>query len=223
MPENVYEIIETAADCNIKRFMAATFDNKLKVLIISGNPSEEEYKELEPKLKDASEFIYAQYVDISGLYLSQEFELMAYINSLNHRISTIKWFVELQTKFIAQFKMPYIPELKMVEKYGYKLFWNPESPEAFMKKLNSIPAKESRYSIRLTEKVNELFALRKKKVQKEHTILESRKDFIMMMNRLQQAKFVINKNETTVEELALMIKDQRDQIETENMSRKFKK
>lgn len=223
MGKKVYKYIETAADCTIKPFMAAIFEDKLKALITNGNPSEKEYKELEPKLKEASEYIYAQYVDISGLYLSQEFELVAYINSLNHRISTLKWFVELQTKFIVQFGVPYIPELKMVEKYGYKLFWNPENQEAFMKKLNSIPAKESRYSIRLTEKVNELFALRKKKVQKEHTILESRKDFIMMMNRLQQAKFVINKNETTVEEVSLMIKDQRDQVETENMSRKFKK
>lgn len=223
MAEKVYEFIESASDCNIKRFMAATFENKLKALITNGNPSEEEYKELEPKLQNAFEYIYAQYVDISGLYLSQEFELVGYINSLNHRITTMKWFVELQNKFMDEFEVPYLPGLSIAERYGYKLYWDPNYPESFIRKLNSIPAKESKFTIRITEKTKELVELRKKQIKKEHTLLESRKDFITMMNRLQQHKFVIDKNETTVEELALMIKDQRDQVETDNMNRKFKK
>lgn len=223
MDEMVYEYIESAADCSIKRFMAATFENKLKALIINGNPSEEEYHALEPKLQTAFEFIYAQYVDFSGLYLSQEFELVAYIKSLDTRITTLKWFVDLQNLFMGQFNVPYLPGLSVAEKYGYRLYWDPNYPDSFIQKLNSIPAKESKFKIRMAEKTKELVELRKKQIKKEHSVLETRKDFITMMNRLQQRKFVIDKNETTVEELALMIKDQRDQAEAENMNRKFKK
>lgn len=223
MPDVAYEIIESAADCNIKRFMAATFEDKLKALITNGNPSEAEYKVLEPKLRNAFEFIYAQYVDISGLYLSQEFEIVAYINSLEHRLTTMKWFVELQSVFMKEFNVPYLPGLVIAERYGHKLYWDPSYPESFIKKLEAIPSREAKFKIRIAEKTKELVELRKKQVNKVHTLLETRKDFITMMNRLQQKKFVIDKNETTVEELALMIKDSRDQVETENMQRKFKK
>lgn len=223
MDEKVYEFVETAADCTIKQFMAATFENKLKALITNGNPSEAEYKILEAKLRNAFEYIYAQYVDFSGLYLSQEFEIVAYINSLDHRVTTLKKFVELQNLFMDQFKVPYLPGLSIAERYGYKLYWDPNYPESFIKKLDAIPAKEAKFKIRIAEKTKELVELRTKQVKKEHTILETRKDFITMLNRLQQKKFVINKNETTVEELALMIKDSRDQVESDNMNRKFKK
>jgi hypothetical protein len=214
--EIIPEYVKDASDCTIKQFMRAAFESKFKVLIISGEPTEKQ-------LKDAFEYIYAQYVDLSGLYLSQEFEIVAYISSLDHRIQTMKRFVELQKTFIGHFDMPFLPGLKIAERYGHKLYWDPNNPDVFMSKLNAIAGKEAKYSIRVTEKVNELIALRKKKVTKEHSILENRKDFITMLNRLQQQKFVINKSETTVEELALMIKDHRDQVETDNINRKYKK
>lgn len=223
MAERTYEIIEDAADCTIKQFIRATFEGKLKVLIVDGNPSEEEYKILEPKLKNAFEYIYAQYVDISGLYRSQEFEILAYIDSLDKRIWTMKRFVELQRTFMSHFDMPFLPGFAIAEKYGHRLVWNPEYPDLFKKQLDAIPTKESRYSIKVNEKVKELVELRKKSITKEHSILESRKEFISMLNRLQQHKFVINKSETTVEELGLMIKDYRDQIQTEKMNGKFVK
>jgi len=216
MPEQTYKIVETASECTIKQFIRATFEGKHNVLIIEGNPTDEQ-------LKNAFEYIYAQYVDMSGLYQSQEFEIVAYIDFLDKRIWTMKRFVELQKTFISHFDMPYLPGLKIAEKYGHKLYWDPNYPDSFITKLNSIAVKEAKYTIKVAEKVTELVALRKKKVTKEHSILESRKDFITMLNRLQQQRFVINKSETTVEELALMIKDQRDQAQTENMNRQYKK
>lgn len=217
MSDKEFEIIDNASDCTIKQFMKAAFDGKHEVLIISGSPSEE-------VLKNAFEFIYAQYVDISGLYQSQEFEILAYIDSLSKRKGTLEQFVELQRAFMAQFDgVPFLPGLKIAERYGYKLYWDPNYPESFVTKLNQIPVKEAKYKIKIAEKVAELVALRKKQVHKEHSILESRKDFITMMNRLQQQKFVISKSETTIEELALMIKDQRDQVEEQRMQNSFKK
>jgi len=215
IPEN---IIQRAADCSVRQFMQCSFDGKLKVLVINGEASEDE-------LKVAFEYIYAEYVDYSDLYQSQEFEIVAYINSLDTRIQVVKRFVELQRKFLIQFEMPYIPAFEMVKRYGHHIYWDANYPDkdVFLKKLLQIEMKEKKYETKVNQKVTELIELRKKKVHKEHTILESRKDFVTMLNRLQQARFNIDKDRTSVEELALMIKDQRDQVEETKMQNKIKK
>lgn len=215
IPEN---IIQRAADCSVRQFMQCSFDGKLKVLIIDGEASEDD-------LKAAFEFIYAEYVDYSDLYQSQEFEIVAYINSLDTRIQVIRRFVELQRKFLVQFDMPFLPAFDMVKRYGHHIYWDAKYPDkdVFLKKLTQIEMKEKKYETKVDQKVQELFELRKKKVKKEHTILENRKDFVTMLTRLQKAGFVIDKDKTTVEELALIIKDQRDQIEEAKMQNKIKR
>jgi hypothetical protein len=215
IPEN---IVQRAANCTIRQFMQCSFDGKLKVLILEGEASDED-------LRAAFEYIYAEYVDFSDLYQSQEFEMVAYINSLDTRIQVVKRFVDLQRKFLAQFGMPYLPGFEMVKRYGHHIYWDAHYPDkdVFLKKLSQIELKEKKYETKVSQKVTELLELRKKKVKKEHTILESRKDFVTMLNRLQQARFNIDKDKTSVEELALMIKDQRDQIEETKMQNKIKK
>lgn len=211
-----YKIVETASDCTIKQFMRCAFENKYDGLVISGKPSQK-------VLKDAFEFIYAQYVDISGLFLSQEFEILAYIDSLNKRLGTLREYVGLQNGFYSHFGMPYLKGFWIHEKYGYRFTWDPNNPEIFLQKLNQIPVKESKYKIKIAEKTKELLDLRKKKEKKEHVLLEPRKSFIMTLNRLQQQKFVIDKSTTDMETLALMIKDIRDQQEENKMQSSFKK
>jgi hypothetical protein len=215
IPEN---IIQRAADCTIRQFMQCSFDGKLKVLIIEGGASDSD-------LNTAFEYIYAEYVDFSDLYQSREFEMVAYINSLDTRIQMIRRFVELQRKFIIQFDLPYLPGLEMVKRYGHHLYWDANYPDkdAFLKRLCQIEMKEKKYESKVDQKVNELIELRKKKVHKEHTILESRKDFVTMLNRLQQARFNIDKDKTSVEDLALCIRDHRDQAEEVKMQNKIKK
>lgn len=215
IPEN---IIQRAADCSVRQFMQCSFDDKLKVLIIDGEASEQD-------LKAAFEYIYAEYVDYSDLYQSQEFEIVAYINSLDTRIQTIRRFVDLQRKFLVQFDMPYLPGFEMIKRYGHHIYWDANYPDkdVFLKKLAQIEMKEKKYETKVNQKVQELIDLRKKRVHKEHTILESRKHFVTMLTRLQKAGFVIDKDKTTVEELALIIKDQRDQNEEIKMQNKIKK
>jgi hypothetical protein len=65
--------------------------------------------------------------------------------------------------------------------------------------------------------------MQRKKAKGEYDPLQSRKDFVVMLNRLQQAKFIIDKSVTTMEELGLMVKDLRDQQEEEKAQRTFKK
>lgn len=194
------------------------FKEKYRVLLIEGEATEEE-------LQQAFEMIYAQHVDLSGLYQTREFEMSAYINFLDTRIRTIERFIELQLTFIHEFGLPFIPGFALVKKYGHNLYWNPAYPdiEGFKKRLEQINSRESKYRSTLKTKINELVEFRRKQVKKEHTLLESRKSFLTTLNRLQQAKFVIDKNVTTVEELDLMILDHKEQQEADKIQAKTKK
>lgn len=211
-------IIRDAGDCTVKQFIRCAFEQKYRVLLIEGQATDDE-------LREAFEFIYSQYIDYAGLYETREFEMSAYINSLDNRIQTIKRFTELQLSFIAEFELPFIPGFEMVEKYGHHLYWDDEQPdiEAFKKRLQQIGGKEKKYESILKNKVTELIEFRRRQIKKEFTLLETRKQFMTMLNRLQQQKFVIDKATTTVEELALMIQDSRDQAEEAKMQIKTKK
>lgn len=198
--------------------MQCSFEGKHRVLLLSGEATD-------LQLQQAFEMIYAQYADLSGLYQTREFELSAYIDNLDKRVHTVERFLELQRLFVTEFETPFVPGFSLMKKYGYNLHWNFENPQIdlFVRKLGQIEMKEKKYRTILNAKINELIEFRKKLIKKEFTLLESRKEFISMMNRLQQAKFVIDKNVTTVEELSIMIKDQRDQVEEERAQRTFKK
>lgn len=211
-------IISQASECTIKQFIKCAFEAKYRGLLVEGEASDEE-------LQQAFESIYAQHVDLSGLYQTREFEMSAYINSLDNRIHTIDRFIELQLLFIVEFDIPFIAEFGIIKKYGYNLYWNPEFPDipGFKRKLDQIKNKETKYKSTLKNKINELVELRRKQVKKEHTLLESRKGFLTTVNRLQQAKFVIDKNTTTVEELDLMILDHKEQQDSDRIQAKTKK
>jgi hypothetical protein len=214
MPEIPSNIISTAADCTVKQFIQCCFEDKRRVLVIEGEATEEQ-------LKAAFEYIYAQYVDFSGLFQSREFEMCAFINSLDTRVQTMKRFVELQRIFIKDFNVPFVPGLDIAKRYGHNLWWNHNNPDLalFLRKLDQIENREVKYQDKVAQKVKELVDFRSKQEKKEFTLLESRKNFITMLNRLQQARFVIDKNSTTVEELCLMIKDHREQVDAEKAAK----
>lgn len=215
VPDN---IIQSAGDCVINKFMDCAFKDRHRVLLISGDATDEQ-------LRMAFEIVYAEYVDLAGLYVTREFELSAYISSLDTRIATVKRFVTLQCTFLNEFDTPFLPGFALVKKYGHRLYWDFNRPdkESFLKRLIQIEAGESRYQAELDRKVKELVELRKKKVNKEFSLLESRKQFIMSMNRLQQNKFVIDKDKTTMEELALMVKDYKDTANEADMQNSIRR
>lgn len=210
--------INDAADCTVKQFEECRFREKYSVLVLEGDPADEE-------LKAAFELIYAQYTDLSGLFITREFELSAYIESLEKRVNTVAKFIELQKAFIHEFGRPFKPAFHLVKRYGHSLYWNHDSPdlENFMSKLEKIPLKEARYRVELDAKKKELFDLERKRAKGEHAPLETKSQFVTMINRLRQARNVIERNSTTVEELALMIKDARDQQEEEKAQQTFKR
>lgn len=215
IPEN---IIQSAADCNVDKFMKCAFQERYRCLVLSGDAPDD-------LLRTAFEIIYAEYVDLAGLYVTREFEISGYIDSLDKRLATVKRFVNLQRTFLHEFNVPFVPGFSLVKKYGHRLYWDFNNPDkdAFLKRLEQIEAGESRYQAELNRKVNELVELRRKKVSKTFTLLESRKQFIMSMNRLQQNKYVIDKEKTSMEEMALMIKDYRDQASEADMQNSIRR
>lgn len=204
-------IINSAEDCSIKKFMDCCYGEKYKVLLIDGEAKEGE-------LKAAFELIYTQFIDLAELYQTMEFDLYGYITNLDRRIDTIKKFVALQREFINQFNVPFAPGFGIVKRYGHSLYWDLNHPDlpAFIRAMDKMQAKEAKYTIIRDKKVSELIEMRKKKVNKEHNILQSRKEFIMMLNRLQQNKFVIDKEKTSIEDLAVMVCDCREQQAEKN-------
>lgn len=191
--------------CIIKDFKAAWFEKDYSVL------NETDFK-----------IVYAEYQDASGLFMTEDFEKQSFIVHLSQRINHVKLFVSLQRDFIHQFEMPFIrdfPNLK--EEYGYILKWKNDLDD-FENQLQKIEKKEVKHNSFLEGKIKELSNLRslnKNKEKKEESgdeLKKSRLSFIRMINSLGKIGYKIDQEKTTVEELALMIKQQMEEIEDQN-------
>lgn len=159
------------------------------------------------------ETVMTEYVDTAGLFQSEEFEKVAYIHFLNNRINTVKISIRLQREFIKNFQVPYLPDLQFLMKFGYSIKWN-NNIEDFSEKLNKIEQKESKYISQLEAKIKDLTDFRAKKTDKEVSPKESRGSFIRTLNSLGKIGYKIDNDKTTVEELAYMIKQQTEEVES---------
>lgn len=176
----------------IKDFMNAWFNKDYSTL------SEERF-----------DIAYTEYIDLSGRYSTKEFELVTYIHYLNNRINSVKLSVRLQKDFIFEFGIPYTPELKFFKKFGHTLFWK-DNVEEFVKALDRIETKEKKYIVELETKMQDLVKERKKNNTGNTSTFtnETRQNFVTMMNSLNKIGYKISRTETTVEELALIIKEE---------------
>ncbi len=180
----------------IKKFMKSWFN--------------EDYSELS---KEDFDTCYSEYIDAAGLFATEEFDIIANINYLNNRVNTVQMFVSLQKQYLEQFDEPYINALSFLRKFGYKLEWKGNNEE-FINKLDKVLLMDSKYQVQLDTKMKQLFEYRKKKQGgEETTIKQTRESFIRMLNGLGKIGYKIDKNETTVEELALMLKQQSEESE----------
>lgn len=160
--------------------------------------------------------VYSEYVDTSGLFLSDDFEKQGLIYNLNQRINYVKMFIRLQRDFIHEFRMPFIKDFQNLKhKYGYVLYWNNDI-EDFEKQLQRVEQREIKNGSFMDLKIDELNRARKNKgisKEDEESLDDSRKGFIRMVNSLGKIGFKIDGNVSTVEELALMIKQQFEENE----------
>lgn len=210
MPDFPSNVIHEAAECTVGRYEAACFRGQLTALLREGVAPE-------PVLRAAFEAIHTEYVDIAGLYQTREFELLAYIDSTDKRIQSVRRFVELQRIFVAEFGLPFLPGFALAKRFGYTLYWDPtrHTTDLFLAKLAQMEGAQHKFEEKVQQKVRELVQLRAQQAAGERTIVESRHAFVTMLNRLRRERYVVERATTTVEELALMIKDQMEQRHAE--------
>lgn len=188
----------------VEQFMSAWFSKDYSVL------NEEEFT-----------IVYAEYQDTSGLFLTEDFEKQSFIHHLNARINYVKMFVRLQRDFIKEFDIPFIRDFEYFKtEYGHYLIWKGDLKD-FKKQLDSVESREVQNTVFLEEKIAELNESRKNKGKvkqndSEETLKKSRESFIRMLNSLGKIGYTLDKKTTTVEELALMVKQQMEEVEESN-------
>lgn len=156
---------------------------------------------------------YIEYINTAGLYETEEFQKITYIHYLNNRLNSVKLSVQLQTDFINDFGVPYIPELLFLKKFGHRVIWNEKKGKKdFVEQLNKCIQRDNKYVSILESKLKELNESREKKNKKpeETSISQTRGSWIKTCNTLGKI-FSIDKEKTTLEEYAWMIKQQTEE------------
>jgi len=166
-------------------------------------------QEFEEISKEDFDIVYAEYIDVSGLYLSKEFELVAYIAYLKNRIFILKTLIATQRMCIDTFHKPYIEGIELFSTFGYKVEWDGDEKK-FLAKMDKMSSVLRSKSTELRHKEFEYEQLKAAKKEKAPEI-QSRHEFIRMLNSFSKYGFSVDKNKTTVEELALMIKQIQDE------------
>lgn len=169
--------------------------------------------------KEEFDVVYAEYQDTSGLFLTDDFEKQSYIVHLSQRINCVKIFIRLQREFISDFHSPFIRDFAYFkDKYGYALKWIKDE-EDFEEQLQKVEKREIKHNTSLEDAIKELNDYRVSKSKgvipedDDVSLRKSRLSFIRMRNSLGKIGYDINKKITTVEEFALMIKQQIEEVE----------
>lgn len=150
--------------------------------------------------------VFNEYIDTAGLYDLDEFNKVAYAQFLSNRINFVKSAIELQRLFFKEFSRPYTPNFKFFKKYGYTLI----DDHTFLEQLENVENGELKWVAQLEIKMKELIDERKKKKKSNEEPKAERGSFVKTLNSLGKIGYKISKNETTMEDLAFMIKEETD-------------
>jgi hypothetical protein len=161
----------------------------------------------EVEQKEAFSKIDVEYIDLSGQYESGDYENIKNIIALGTRIKHIELLLFINKQCILEFDNPWMPSLVDFKKYGYNLTWD-KSIADFINQLENIESSEKVHIVELEIAKKKL----KKPDENEETRTYKRADFIKMIINLQKQKYIIDRDRTTMEELAIMVGEVRDQI-----------
>jgi len=153
--------------------------------------------------------IFTEYVDLSGVGETREYDLLTSIHNVQCRITFIDTMVKVQKEFFMNFEIPFVNAFDDFRKYGHRLSWNPEKPADFITQLQRVDVIERKSIAELDAYIKELKSLKKDGVVPDKN---GRKDFIRQLNTLNKAGYKIDREKTDMEELALMIRDHNDYI-----------
>jgi len=196
------QIINTAKECTVRTYMAAGFEGNLKVLIVSGEASDQE-------LAEAFESIHEEYITLAGMEQSGDYILIKQIEYLQTRLKSIGNFIKINRVCMAEVGEPFYPALTDLKKLGHKIKWDQENPDPvkFLNDLKGIERKERRTESELLNKLRALEAFRQKSTGQAKSLKQQRIAFVSLLNRLGKEGFSIDKDKTSMEELGLMYKD----------------
>jgi hypothetical protein len=205
-------LIDKAQDCSIRDFMRCLFDTKYSVLLKEGEATDEE-------MKAAFDNIQSEYIDMAGQYESGEYYASKDAMEIELRIKVVSSLLELQKQSLAQISLPYFPAFSEFKKFGYRLKWNDDFGQ-FTQQLDKVESGEKKALIELDMAFKMLESYRNKN-QLSANEKPDRKEFIKLLNCLQRDKYTIDKEKTSMEDLAYMISEQRDQVRNMELSKSF--
>lgn len=158
--------------------------------------------------EDVYDEVYNEYVDTAKLYEEEEFNRVSRIKYLNNRINTISLGIRLQRGFIDNFDVPYLEGFKVFKDNGHIIVW--KNKDHFLETLRRIEVKEKKYISEVENAIKLLYEFRKKKNTTEQPVKIKRESFIKTINTLGKIGYKIDKFSNSVEDLALMIRQQKD-------------
>ena len=180
---------------SITQFISAWFDNDRSLM------DEETFQQCK-----------TEYIDTADLYNNEDFEKTAYIYFIQNRINSIGVFISVQRSFIKDFNEPCQEYFYFIKKFGHNLKWS-NNEEDFLQQLTNIENKEKKYDSILKKELVNLASKRKvqKKVDGEKDT--TRESFLSALNLLGKLGYKFDEDKTTVERLALIIKQQKQEVD----------
>ena len=154
--------------------------------------------------------VYTEYIDLSGIGETQEFTLLSNIHNIQHRITQVQGYLDIQKKFFATFGEPFAPALKDLRKFGHRLTWDIGNPKQFIQQLEMCEVKEKTQVAQLDGFMKELADLKK---DGPKVTIDGKKDFVKQMNRLGKAGYRFEKDKTDMYEYSLMIKEYDEELQ----------
>lgn len=165
---------------------------------------------------EAWDSIYVDYIDLSGLADTPEYNLIMNIHNIEGRQRSIPGYVSVQLECIQYFgKLSPVITDKLAKK-GHVL---PSDIIKAREVLLRIPIKEKIYEHKLKEADSSLKKLRDKRVIGTSDAKRERGKFIRMLNNLGTI-YTIDRNKTTVEELAQMVRETAEQKKAQTVYKK---
>lgn len=154
--------------------------------------------------------VYTEFIDTAKMYEEEEFQQVSYISYLHGRINSIKIGIRLQREFINNFDIPYIPAFQMFKNNGVSIYWKGDK-ENFLSALERIEKGQKKYTSEVENCIKNLMDFRLKKQQGDNPVKIKRETWIKNINTLGKIGYKIDKDKTSVEELALMIVQQKEE------------
>jgi len=189
-------LINSAAVCTVGQFVQCKYNNNLKVLVISGEPTAKE-------LAEAWEAISAQYIEAAGVDIP-EFAAMQEIHNLKVKKNGLTLLFHLQDVWIEKFAEPHVIGLEKLAKHNVKPVWRGDVAD-FVKQLDKAKDRNKSIDVQISEAEYSLDNIRIA-LGKEGVISDSRQDFRKLLIEVQRQGYKIDEDKTTVEDFGLMLR-----------------